>query len=122
MLVLSLYGKLNEERRGILEEFLRQRQGLSGMNDVVVNKVQSIQRRVLRAREEYRAAGGRFLEDYTHQDAAILNITRACEQAIHPAGEARHTYGQRGELRATGQGRHHARGAGRQAEADGRIP
>ena len=52
------------------------------MNDVVVNKVQSIQRCVLRAREEYRAAGGRFLDDYTHQDAAILNITRACEQAI----------------------------------------
>jgi uncharacterized protein YutE (UPF0331/DUF86 family) len=52
------------------------------MNDVVVNKVQSIQRCVLRAREEYGAAGGRFLDDYTRQDAAILNITRACEQAI----------------------------------------
>ncbi len=52
------------------------------MNDVIVNKVQSIQRCVLRAREEYRDAGGRFLEDFTHQDAAILNITRACEQAI----------------------------------------
>ena len=52
------------------------------MNDVVVNKVQSIQRCVLRAREEYRNAGGQFLSDYTRQDAAILNITRACEQAI----------------------------------------
>ncbi len=52
------------------------------MNDVVVNKVQSIQRCVLRAREEYRAAGGQFQSDYTRQDAAILNITRACEQAI----------------------------------------
>ena len=52
------------------------------MNDVILNKVQSIQRCVLRAREEYDAAGGRFLDDYTHQDAAILNITRACEQAI----------------------------------------
>jgi uncharacterized protein YutE (UPF0331/DUF86 family) len=52
------------------------------MNDVIINKVQSIQRCVLRAREEYRDAGGRFLEDFTHQDAAILNITRACEQAI----------------------------------------
>jgi len=52
------------------------------MNDVIVNKVQSIQRCVLRAREEYGDAGGRFLEDFTHQDAAILNITRACEQAI----------------------------------------
>ncbi len=52
------------------------------MNDVVVNKVQSIQRCVLRAREEHRDAGGQFLGDYTRQDAAILNITRACEQAI----------------------------------------
>jgi uncharacterized protein YutE (UPF0331/DUF86 family) len=52
------------------------------MNDVVVNKVQSIQRCVLRAREEHQAAGGRFPSDYTRQDAAILNITRACEQAI----------------------------------------
>ncbi len=52
------------------------------MNDVVVNKVQSIQRCVYRAREEYRAAGVRFGHDYTHQDAAILNVTRACEQAI----------------------------------------
>jgi len=52
------------------------------MNDVVVNKVQSIQRCVLRAREEHRAAGGSFHDDYTRQDAAILNITRACEQAI----------------------------------------
>lgn len=52
------------------------------MNDVVVNKVQSIQRCVLRAREEHRTAGGSFHDDYTRQDAAILNITRACEQAI----------------------------------------
>ena len=52
------------------------------MNDIVLNKVQSIQRCVLRAREEHHAAGGQFLNDYTRQDAAILNITRACEQAI----------------------------------------
>ncbi len=52
------------------------------MNDVVLNKVQSIQRCVKRAREEYRAAGGHFADDYTHQDAALLNVTRACEQAI----------------------------------------
>jgi uncharacterized protein YutE (UPF0331/DUF86 family) len=52
------------------------------MNDVIVNKVQSIQRCVLRAREEYSAAGQHFQEDFTRQDAAILNITRACEQAI----------------------------------------
>ena len=52
------------------------------MNDVVVNKIQSIQRGVRRAREEYRLAGDQFATDYTRQDAAILNVTRACEQAI----------------------------------------
>ena len=52
------------------------------MNNVVVNKVQSIQRCVYRAREEYRAAGERFGQDYTRQDAAILNVTRAFEQSI----------------------------------------
>ncbi len=52
------------------------------MNDVAINKVQSIQRCVERAREEYRLAGDRFADDYSRQDAAILNITRACEQAI----------------------------------------
>jgi uncharacterized protein YutE (UPF0331/DUF86 family) len=52
------------------------------MNDVVVNKVQSIHRCVRRAREEYALAGEDFAGDYTRQDAAILNITRGCEQAI----------------------------------------
>lgn len=52
------------------------------MNDVAINKVQSIHRCIERAREEHRLAGGSFVTDYTRQDAAILNITRACEQAI----------------------------------------
>jgi len=52
------------------------------MNDVIVNKSASIQRCIKRAREELELAGDRFHEDYTRQDAAILNLTRACEQAI----------------------------------------
>lgn len=52
------------------------------MNDVVVNKAQSIQRCVKRAREELQGAGDSFDTDYTRQDAAMLNVTRACEQAI----------------------------------------
>ena len=52
------------------------------MNDVIVNKSASIQRCIKRAREEYTLAGDRFPEDYTRQDAAVLNLTRACEQAI----------------------------------------
>lgn len=51
------------------------------MNDVMINKAASIQRCVRRARDE-RAAAHDFENDYTHQDAAILNVTRACEQAI----------------------------------------
>ncbi len=52
------------------------------MNDTVINKVQSIERCIGRAREEYRLAAGDFQADVSRQDAAILNVTRACEQAI----------------------------------------
>jgi uncharacterized protein YutE (UPF0331/DUF86 family) len=52
------------------------------MNDIIIHKIQSIQRCVARAREEHRNAGDAFRTDYTRQDAAILNLTRACEQAI----------------------------------------
>ena len=52
------------------------------MNDIVINKIQSIQHCVGRAREEYEKNPGGFETDYTRQDAAILNVIRACEQAI----------------------------------------
>lgn len=52
------------------------------MNDVVINKIQSIQRCVRRAREEYRKDPGGFMKNYTQQDAAMLNVVRACETAI----------------------------------------
>lgn len=52
------------------------------MNDVAINKVQSIQRCVQRAREEFRSDPEGFDTNYTLQDAAILNVLRACEQAI----------------------------------------
>jgi uncharacterized protein YutE (UPF0331/DUF86 family) len=52
------------------------------MNDVIVNKIQTIQRCVERAREEYNKNPGGFDADYTIQDAAVLNIVRACEQSI----------------------------------------
>ena len=52
------------------------------MNDIVINKIQSIQRCVERAREEHKAAGINFSKDHSRQDAAILNILRACEQTI----------------------------------------
>jgi len=52
------------------------------MNDVVINKIQSIQRAVRRAREEYKVDPGGFASNYTRQDAALLNVVRACETAI----------------------------------------
>ena len=55
------------------------------MSDIVINKVQSIQRCVERAREEYHADPAGFATNFTRQDAAVLNVLRACEQAIDPA-------------------------------------
>ena len=51
------------------------------MNDIALNKIQSIQRCVRRAREEYDASDA-FEADHTRQDAAVLNVLLACEQAI----------------------------------------
>jgi uncharacterized protein YutE (UPF0331/DUF86 family) len=52
------------------------------MNDVIINKIQSIQRCIQRAREEYTQDPDGFDANYTRQDAAILNVLRACEQTI----------------------------------------
>ena len=52
------------------------------MSDIVINKVQSIQRCVERAREEYHADPAGFATNITRQDAAVLNVLRACEQSI----------------------------------------
>lgn len=52
------------------------------MNDLVINKIQSIQRCIQRAREEYGSDPEGFDTNYTKQDAAILNVVQACEQAI----------------------------------------
>ena len=52
------------------------------MNYIALTKTQSLQRCVERAKEEYTAAGDNFLINYSRQDAAILNVIRACESAI----------------------------------------
>ncbi len=52
------------------------------VDDVLVNKAATIERCVARAREEYDANPSGFATDYTRQDAAILNIQRACEAAL----------------------------------------
>jgi uncharacterized protein YutE (UPF0331/DUF86 family) len=51
-------------------------------DDVVLNKAATIERCVARAREEYAAAGADFASDFSRQDAAVMNIQRACEAAL----------------------------------------
>lgn len=55
---------------------------MSMPDDVIAAKAASIERAVRRAREEYAAAGSAFATDLTRQDAAVLNVQRACEIAI----------------------------------------
>jgi uncharacterized protein YutE (UPF0331/DUF86 family) len=52
---------------------------------VLVRKAQTIERCVARARQEYAVAGSGFNTDFTRQDAAILNIQRACEASLDMA-------------------------------------
>src|SRR5512139_2108022 len=51
-------------------------------DDVLINKAATIERCVRRAREEYAVDPAGFASNYTRQDAAILNIQRACEAAL----------------------------------------
>jgi uncharacterized protein YutE (UPF0331/DUF86 family) len=52
------------------------------VDDVLLNKAAIIERCVARAREEYAKDPVGFASDFTPQDAAILNIHRACEAAL----------------------------------------
>lgn len=51
-------------------------------DDVLLNKAATIERCVARADEEYRKDPATFASDFTRQDAAILNIQRACEACL----------------------------------------
>jgi len=51
-------------------------------DDVLLNKAATIERCVARAREEYQFDPAGFARNYTRQDAAILNVQRACEAAL----------------------------------------
>ena len=52
------------------------------MNDVLVQKITSLQRCVRRARDARARADGDFREDFDMQDVAVLNVLRACEISI----------------------------------------
>lgn len=58
------------------------------MNDTAVQKITSLQRCISRARSAHQHAGQTFASNFDQQDAAILNILRACEQAIDLANMA----------------------------------
>lgn len=52
------------------------------MNEVLAQKITSLQRCVARAREARAEAGVDFRTSYNLQDAAVLNVIRACDTAI----------------------------------------
>lgn len=52
---------------------------------VLLHKAKVIERCVARAREEHEASQGHFSTDHTRQDAAVLNLQRACEAALDMA-------------------------------------
>ena len=56
--------------------------GVSMADDVLLNKAAIIERCVARAREEYESDRATFAQSFSRQDAAILNIQRACEAAL----------------------------------------
>lgn len=51
-------------------------------DEVLLNKAATIERCVERARQEYASDPDTFATNFTRQDAAILNIQRACEAAL----------------------------------------
>ncbi len=52
------------------------------MPDVVLNKIQSIEKCLNRIREEYVGFEDSFEENYTKQDSVILNLERASQASI----------------------------------------
>jgi len=97
-LTFSLYQELNVERAEILRDFEQtgiafapsaappvpaQIEAIGAVvNDVVLNKIEVVQRCVHRAREERASAGDAFRSDFSRQDAAVMNVVRACEATI----------------------------------------
>lgn len=54
----------------------------SPVQNVILNKAAIIERCVRRAREEYAGGGAEFESSYSRQDAAVVNVMRACEACI----------------------------------------
>ncbi len=52
------------------------------IDDVLLNKAATVERCVARAREEYADEPATFATNHTRQDAATLNVQRACEAVL----------------------------------------
>jgi len=52
------------------------------VSDVVINKIQTIERCLKRIREEYIGSEKEFESNYTKQDSVILNLERASQASI----------------------------------------
>ena len=51
-------------------------------DDVLINKAATIERCVARARQEFDHDPTTFETNFSRQDAAVMNIQRACEAAL----------------------------------------
>jgi uncharacterized protein YutE (UPF0331/DUF86 family)/predicted nucleotidyltransferase len=78
--ILSEKTALDTARAGLLDDI--QKQGKIMADDVLITRAATLKRGVTRAREEYARNPATFATDYSRQDAAILNIQRACEAAL----------------------------------------
>jgi len=59
------------------------------MNDIVLNKKESIERCIAQVRKYYATASNLdFEDDYMKQDSIAINLQRACEQCIDLANHA----------------------------------
>ncbi len=63
------------------------------LDEISLQKSASIRRCVQRAREEKNAAGQEFRNNFTRQDACLLNVFRACETAIDLANHLVRVHG-----------------------------
>lgn len=52
------------------------------MDDIIINKINVIEKCLKRINEEYVGHEDDFVNNYTKQDSIILNLQRACEAAI----------------------------------------
>lgn len=60
-------------------------EGMFTVDDVLLNKAESIERCLQRIKQEYEGHENELQTNYSRQDAIILNLQRACEASIDAA-------------------------------------